>query len=302
MKRIFTILLVLLAVIGAAFYWFILDGRLTQKETYLIDINAVRQLANSLVGEKPTEIQVEKVAQFRFLETLSLAGSGFDVVPMGVYSFNVITPNGNVVIDTGYDQVMAQSARADFFPEPYARMQAAINRANLIMVTHEHYDHIGGLVQHPNVADILPNILLTKEQIAASAEIRPRFEPPLPDEFVPLEFEEITAVSPGIVLIKAPGHTPGSIMVFVQLQNGQEYLFVGDIAWHDESIQQPTLRPRFISDIFLPEEDRDSLSAQLRFLNKLSQTEPYLIQVAGHDNAQIEALFDQGLLVDGFGE
>lgn len=298
--RMMKALVPILILFTGLIYWFLFDGRLTDTSDYSSDMVQIRQLADSMEGDKPTEIQVEKVAQFYFFQTLSRAGSGFDVVPMGVYSFKAVTSSGHVLIDVGYDEEMALSARADFYPEPYQRMQTALNTADLIVVTHEHYDHIGGIVQHPNPADILPNVILTTEQVAAPANIRPRFPQGLPEDFEPFELDRYAAIAPGIVLIKANGHTPGSLMVFVQLENGREYLFVGDIAWHEASIDTPILRPRVITQIFLPEENRDILSAQLRFLNQLSEEEEKLIQVAGHDNEQIEAFFEQGLMSNQF--
>ncbi|MFT5194592.1 MAG: phosphoribosyl 1,2-cyclic phosphodiesterase [Cellvibrionaceae bacterium] len=40
------------------------------------------------------------------------------------------------------------------------RMQNVLSTADKIVVTHEHYDHIGGTVKYPNPAGILPNVIL----------------------------------------------------------------------------------------------------------------------------------------------
>ena len=302
MKRFFIVLASIVALLAVLFFVFVMDGRLEGGSSYSFDIPKIRQLANSIHGEKPNEIQVEKVAQFHFPRTLSLAGSGFEIMPMGVYSFKLASTDGHVIIDTGYDSEMAASARADFYPTPYARMQSALESATAIVVTHEHYDHIGGIVKSPNLNAVLQKLLLTEEQITSPDTIRPRFPTGILEKLSPIDFTDHKAIAPGVVLIKAAGHTPGSLMVYVQLTNGKEFLFLGDIAWHEASVKTPTLRPRLITEVFLKEEDRKILSAQLTFLNQLSETHPEIYQVAGHDNKQIEKLIEQKLINDQFQE
>ena len=300
MKRFFIVLTSILALLAVLFFVFLLDGSLEGGSSYSLDIPKIRQLADSIDSEKPNEIQVEKVAQFYFPRTLSLAGTGFEIMPMGVYSFKLASTDGHVIIDTGYDSEMAASARADFYPTPYARMQSALESATAIVVTHEHYDHIGGIVNSPNLDVLLPKLLLTQEQITSPDSIRPRFPTGILEKLTVIDFVDYKAIAPGIVLIKAAGHTPGSLMVYVQLTNGKEFLFLGDIAWHEASVQTPTLRPRLITEVFLKEEDRKILSAQLTFLNQLSQEHPEIYQVAGHDNSQIETFMNQNLMINQF--
>ncbi len=300
MKRFFIVLASIVALLGVLFFVFVMDGRLKEGSVYSLDIPKIRQLANSIDGEKPNNIQVEKVAQFYFPRTLSLAGSGFEIMPMGVYSFKLASNDSHVIVDTGYDSEMAASARADFYPTPYARMQSALESATSIVITHEHYDHIGGIVNSPNLDVLLPKLLLTQEQITSPDTIRPRFPTGILEKLTPIDFTDYKAIAPGVVLIKAAGHTPGSLMVYVQLTNSKELLFLGDIAWHEDSVKTPTLRPRLITEVFLKEEDRKILSAQLRFLNQLSQEHPEIYQVAGHDNKQIETFINQNLMLDRF--
>lgn len=39
-----------------------------------------------------------------------------------------------------------------------------------------------------------------------------------------------------IVVVSAPGHTPGSVIIFVTLPNGTRYAFVGDLVYQMEGI------------------------------------------------------------------
>jgi N-acyl homoserine lactone hydrolase len=46
-----------------------------------------------------------------------------------------------------------------------------------------------------------------------------------------------------IVLVPAPGHTPGSIIAFITLPSGARYALLGDLVWQSEVISIPTERP-----------------------------------------------------------
>ena len=39
-----------------------------------------------------------------------------------------------------------------------------------------------------------------------------------------------------IVVVLAPGHTPGGVIIFVNLASGKRYAFVGDLVWQLEGI------------------------------------------------------------------
>jgi glyoxylase-like metal-dependent hydrolase (beta-lactamase superfamily II) len=46
-----------------------------------------------------------------------------------------------------------------------------------------------------------------------------------------------------IVVVPAPGHTPGNVIIFVTLRNGTRYAFVGDLVWQLEGITLREERP-----------------------------------------------------------
>jgi len=88
-------------------------------------------------------------------------------------------------------------------------------------------------------------------------------------------------LAPGMALIKAGGHTPGSQMVYVALDSGREYLLIGDATWHMDGV-------RLIKGKDAPwvTEDQSAVLAQLTWLNSLSRTAPNLVVVASHDEEQ----------------
>ncbi|HEY9290654.1 MAG TPA: hypothetical protein VIP98_05170, partial [Microlunatus sp.] len=46
-----------------------------------------------------------------------------------------------------------------------------------------------------------------------------------------------------VVIAKAGGHTPGSVVVFATLPSGQRYGFIGDLTWQLDGIQRRAERP-----------------------------------------------------------
>src|SRR5262249_6167966 len=106
-----------------------------------------------------------------------------------------------------------------------------------------------------------------------------------------VDYEKYMPVGPGLTLIKAPGHTPGSQMIYVVLASGREYLFIGDTAWHMDGVRN--IRGK---DAPWIQEDEQSLTAQLTWLNGLSQAEKNLFIIASHDEEQRLELIRQGIL------
>lgn len=49
------------------------------------------------------------------------------------------------------------------------------------------------------------------------------------------DIDGIARLAPGVVPIEAPGHTPGSVWLYVHESSGEESLFVGDTVWTDEA-------------------------------------------------------------------
>jgi glyoxylase-like metal-dependent hydrolase (beta-lactamase superfamily II) len=101
------------------------------------------------------------------------------------------------------------------------------------------------------------------------------------------------------VLVKAPGHTPGSQMVYVKRKDGHELLFIGDIAWLMRGVETGKGKPRYVSEVLL-HEDRNAVFAELATLRALHGAEPNLMIVPGHDVAAVEALIAAGAMAQGF--
>ena len=111
------------------------------------------------------------------------------------------------------------------------------------MVTHEHQDHVGGIASAPDLAAIAKQTHLTREQLQSPKLERGEFQPGALDQLAPLDYQGLHALAPGVVLQKAPGHSPGSQLIYVELASGRRFLFVGDIAWSKDNIRLQRGRP-----------------------------------------------------------
>jgi glyoxylase-like metal-dependent hydrolase (beta-lactamase superfamily II) len=298
--RVLVSVAVLLFIFGAAYYWLILENHVPTPGGYRIDIDEVRRLADSLPGGKPGEIRFERIALFQFPGAV-VSGGSWRMTDIPVFSYQLVYPDRTLLVDTGLDEETARSRGAvSFDPAAYSRMSSALGTAWLVVVTHEHFDHLRGLTRQPDLKALLARTRLTREQLEStgSANVLPWPEGALRG-YEPLVYDRLTALAPGVVLIKAAGHSPGSQMLFVQLSDGAEYLLVGDVAWQLRNIELVRERARIVTWWFL-HEDRDSVMRELVELNRLRAAEPALHMVPGHDGPLMTELVDQGLLVQGF--
>ena len=104
-------------------------------------------------------------------------------------------------------------------------------------------------------------------------------------QFIALEYRDCYPVAPGLVLIKAPGHSPDMQMAYIRLQSGQEVLHSVDAAWVLDNIRQ-------VKGKAAPwvKEDVPAVMAQLACLNALMQSVPDLIILVTHDDDGFAAL------------
>ena len=84
-----------------------------------------------------------------------------------------------------------------------------------------------------------------------------------------------------IVVVPAPGHTPGSVIIFVTLYNGKRYAFVGDLVWQLEGITLREERPWIVRKGADSDADgnRENLLRMIAFKQRLLE----LIIVPAHD-------------------
>jgi glyoxylase-like metal-dependent hydrolase (beta-lactamase superfamily II) len=264
---------------------------------YQLDLATLRNLADQGAGPKPTKINVAEVARILTPSAFIVGGVRFDRRQTVFPSYQVLYPDGTmIVVDAppGRD-FFAKVSPGAFDDAEYQAEQVALAKARAIVITHEHEDHLEGIAQSPGLSSFADRLMLTREQrddtkwMSAS-----KFPDNVRTKLHPLDFDHYYPLAPGVVLIKAPGHTPGSQIIYVRLANNSEYLLIGDVAWAMEQVSVPKCRSR-LAELVLGENSQQ-VTSELRALHDLALAHPDLHIVVSHDENQLAAYEKAGLI------
>lgn len=258
----------------------------------------VRRAAAFVPGDLPQAIRVVLLNPFRRTLSSMVEGGSADTVAAAYPVFQIKYSRGWLIVDVALDKEFVPNSRT-FSDEDYNRIQLALRDARLVVVTHEHHDHVAGVLRSPYLAQVQQHTLLTKSQLRTLNEHpnnpKIKTDSATAAKYLSVEYDVLMPLAPGVVLIKAPGHTPGSQMVYVRTASGQEVLLAGDVAWHMSGISTLHQKPLATSQSL--GEDRDAIAPELQWLQRVSGT---VHVVVSHDVARIDELTKRGVLLSGF--
>ena len=269
------------------------------KSAWSADLADIRRVATLIPGRKPLRINVLKFAESHRTKNFTVKGEPATPSVQARTVFQVVYADGYVMVDAGMDLPMhkqiGRGAEEPYFPEQAQQVDKALRGARALIFTHEHGDHITGVIRTPYLAELAPKSILTRTQVH-TLEATPQF----PDlriteeqaqRYHIIDYDQYMAFAPGWALIKASGHTPGSQMMFITLDSGREYLLIGDAAWHMDGVRKVTGK-----DAPWIVEDTSAVNDQLKWLNGLYDREKNLVIIASHDDDEHKELVAKKLL------
>ena len=262
---------------------------------------ATRRAAALVPGDFPTSINfVSPHPGIRVAKSYAVEGESVDSVSVIYPVFQIRFPRGWIIAESALDHAFFANSKT-FSDAKYDSIQQAMRNARLVIVTHEHHDHVAGIVRSPYLSEIQQHTLLTKPQLRSLLE-RPndpriKIDSLTASRFIAIDYEPLMPIAPGVVLVKAAGHTPGSQMVYVRLVSGAEYILAGDVAWHMSGVMNRQQKPETSTRGF-GGEDRAAIARQLDWLR--SAVASGVIVAVSHDGEWINRLAERGVLHAGF--
>ena len=264
-------------------------------------LQRIRQAATMVPGELAVSINFVKVAESHRTYAAVIEDGSDEPFISARTAFQIVYPRGTIMLDSGMDETVHRfygfGREEPYWQDTNDTVQAALRRARLIIITHEHGDHVAGVLRSDHRDELASKTMLTRDQVQTL-----NLAPQLPEialtpararDYIVVDYELVLPVAPGIVLIKSPGHTPGHQMIFARLADGQEYLFIGDIGWSLDNITELKLRPA--ATIARVGEDPQALMYQMTWIKRV-MAEDGLIVVPSHDDRLLTRYADEGRL------
>jgi glyoxylase-like metal-dependent hydrolase (beta-lactamase superfamily II) len=263
------------------------------------DLGAIRRMATVLPGALPVAVNGVRVAASIRPRKFVIAGGDETPVTMPRTAFQVVYPDCTVMLDSGLDKATHDSFSPDkpepYFPEHFVKLERALNAARLIVLTHHHADHVGGVITASNFAALASKTIITMD--VADCLMNTPHRPHLKltqaaiEKFIVLDYPRYYPVAPGLVLIRSPGHSTDSQMVYIRLQSGREILHSVDAAWNLENVL--LLRGKAAPWV---KEDVPSVLGQLRWLKKTHENERDLTILITHDDELFSRVTENGIV------
>jgi glyoxylase-like metal-dependent hydrolase (beta-lactamase superfamily II) len=267
---------------------------------FAADLAVIRKLAGLLPGPRPVAVNGIRVAASIRLKRFVIEGGDESPVTMPRTAFQVVYPDCTVMIDSGLDQQTHDSFAPEgntepYFPGEFAKLQQALNAARMIVLTHFHADHVAGVTRAANYDELAAKtfVSVATAQCLLNTPHRPHLAMTAEqvNQLIIFAYGQYYPIAPGMVLIKAHGHSADHQMVYIALQSGREILHSVDVGWVLDNIRQ-------IKGKAAPwvKEDVPAVIGQLRWLNNVHRNERNVTILVTHDDDLFTSVTEKGLL------
>lgn len=212
-------------------------------------------------------------------------------------------PRGDLLIDTGFGREVDDHVKllpllmqltTDYDKTTSAVEQLITQGYDLkllagVILTHAHWDHVSGLDSLRNTPVLVPTTeqtfisdggdnsalakQLTTDHLKSYAFVNKPY----------LGFAQQFDVwgDGSVVLVPAPGHTPGSVLVFLTLPSGQRLVLLGDLVWQLDGITQLAEKPWIARQLI--GEDADAVRDAIAHVAAISEKFPQIKLLPAHD-------------------
>lgn len=256
-----------------------------------------------------------KTGTLKVREGLIFSGGDFDKEVDSVFSA-VLVQHGNdrFLFDTGLGSNIDQQYRQDMpihlrllfsYEKPISPASDQLKQAQLgsisrIVLSHSHWDHASGLTDFPGVPVYVSEKELRDIRQPAGAVGRawPSQVGDKSIRWATIDFENkpyqgfeqsLDLYKNGsVVFVPMYGHTPGSIGMFLTVDSGKKFFFVGDVVWSAKALDEGRPKMWFARS----QVDRDAVLVKetMERIRRAQLGNPGLVVVPAHDGRVMNRL------------